>query len=233
MDPLKQRIILLGPPASGKGTQADLLSEEFNIPHVSTGALLRSEHMRRTPLGREADEWTSRGMLVPDELAVRIVSSWMQEHGTNFIFDGFPRTVAQAKFLDAALAVMKAPLELVVLLEISDEVIRHRIKERLSCLKCGATYSVSLHGLQEGASCPRCSAPLVRRNDDTAEALTQRLDVYRNLTLPVVAYYELTAPQILHRIEAGKESADIFERLVQLVMQSSDINPNSEVLGAI
>ncbi|MFZ4387749.1 MAG: adenylate kinase family protein, partial [Chthoniobacterales bacterium] len=99
MDPLKQRIVLLGPPASGKGTQADRLSKTFGIPHVSTGALLRSECARETVLGREADEWTSKGLLVPDELAVRIIATWMQEHGAVFLFDGFPRTVGQAEHL--------------------------------------------------------------------------------------------------------------------------------------
>jgi len=217
VDPLKQRIVLLGPPASGKGTQADRLSKEFGIPHVSTGALLRSECARGTSLGREADEWTSKGLLVPDDLAVRIVATWMQEHGTNFLFDGFPRTVGQAEHLDQALKRMKAPLELVVLLELSDQDIRHRILERLSCLNCGATFSSSLHAQIEGGPCPKCGAPLVRRKDDTEEALVQRLKVYRELTLPVVSYYEKTAPELLHRVNAGEGSDAIFGQLSAMV----------------
>ena len=218
MDPLKQRIVLLGPPASGKGTQADRLSKEFGIPHVSTGVLLRSECARGTPLGREADEWTSKGLLVPDDLAVRIVATWMQEHGTSFLFDGFPRTVGQAEHLDQALKQMQAPLELVILLELSDQDIRHRILERLSCLKCGATFSSSLHAHIEGGPCPNCGAPLVRRKDDTEEALVQRLKVYRELTLPVVSYYEKSAPELLHRVNAGEGSDAIFGQLSAMVV---------------
>ena len=217
MDPLKQRIVLLGPPASGKGTQADRLSRTFGIPHVSTGALLRSECARGTALGREADEWTSKGLLVPDELAVRIVATWMKEHGATFLFDGFPRTVGQAEHLDRALEDLKAPLELVVLLELPDQEIRRRILERLSCLSCGATFSSSLHGHVEGSACPNCGAPLVRRKDDTEEALVQRLEVYSQLTLPVVSYYEKTAPGLLHRVDAGEGSDAIFAKLSVLV----------------
>lgn len=220
MNPLKRRIVLLGPPASGKGTQAYRLSKEFGIPHVSTGALLRSECERGTSLGREADEWTSKGLLVPDELAVRIVAAWMKENGPEFLFDGFPRTVGQAEHLDATLSELKAPLDLVILLELSDESIRRRILERISCLKCGATFSASLHGHAEGSPCPRCGAALVRRKDDTMEALDQRLKVYGELTRPVIGYYERTNPRILHRVEAGKGSDAIFNQLFLLVTAS-------------
>jgi len=214
---VNQRIVLLGPPASGKGTQADRLSEAFGIPHVSTGVLLRSECDRGTALGREADAATSKGLLVSDELVVRIVANWMQEHGTRFLFDGFPRTVGQATHLDATLISLKSPLDLVILLELSDGAIRSRIRERISCLKCGATYSTSLHTHAEGDPCPRCGAVLVRRNDDASEALEQRLIVYRDLTLPVVGYYERTAPGIMHRIDAGEGSDAIFAELSTLV----------------
>ena len=217
MDPLKQRIVLLGPPASGKGTQADRLSRAYGIPHVSTGALLRSECARGTQLGREADEWTCKGLLVPDELAVRIVATWMREHGARFLFDGFPRTVGQAEHLDRALKPLDAPLDLIVLLELPEQDIRRRILERLSCLSCGATFSTTLHGHAEGDACPRCGVLLVRRKDDTEEALEQRLAVYRDLTLPVVSYYERTAAQILHRIDAGEGGDAIFSSLSSLV----------------
>jgi len=217
MNPLKQRIVLLGPPASGKGTQADRLSSTFGIPHVSTGALLRAECARGTDLGQEANTWTSKGLLVPDELAVRIVAAWMKANGPRFLFDGFPRTVGQAAHLDKALSELAAPLDLIILLELPDEEIRRRILERLSCLKCGATFSTSMHGQKEGDPCPRCGSPLVRRNDDNAEAIEERLRVYRESTLPVVGYYDKLAPLIFHRIDAGEGSNAIFEKLSVLV----------------
>ena len=217
MNPVHQRIVLLGPPASGKGTQADRLEQAYGIPHVSTGALLRSECERGTPLGKEADSWTSKGLLVPDELAVRIVTTWMRENGPRFLFDGFPRTLGQAEHLDRALSESHAPLDLIILLELSDEMIRRRILERICCLKCGATYSLSLHTHAEGDPCPRCGSSLVRRKDDNAGALDQRLVVYRELTLPVVGYYEKTSPGILHRIDAGEGSDAIFGKLSALV----------------
>ena len=214
---VKQRIVLLGPPASGKGTQADRIAKVFGIPHVSTGALLRSECQRGTELGREADSFTSRGGLVPDELAVRIVTAWMTDHGCRFIFDGFPRTVAQAEKLDAALIPLHAPLDLVILLDLDEMQIRRRIMERLSCLSCGATFSTGLHGYEIGSHCPICKNPLVRRNDDTDEALSQRLEVYRIQTLPVVTFYQRSAPDILHRVDAGRGSDAIFNEISLLI----------------
>ena len=219
MSPLKRRIVLLGPPASGKGTQSDRLSEAFGIPHVSTGALLRAECARGTSLGHEADAWTSKGLLVPDELAVRIVAEWMKKNGPCFLFDGFPRTVGQAEHLDTALEELSAPLDLVILLELPEAEIRRRILERLSCLSCGATFSASLHGCSAGDPCPLCGAPLVRRNDDTTEALEKRLRVYRESTLPVVSYYEKTASSLFHRIDAGEGSDAIFVKLSALVSE--------------
>jgi len=217
---VKQRIVLLGPPASGKGTQADLLSSAYGIPHVSTGALLRSECSKGTDLGREADAFTRRGLLVPDELAVRIVTAWISEHGPRFLLDGFPRTVGQAESLSTSLQALQAPLDLVVVLELGEEEIRRRIGERLSCLACGATYSKGLHGCTEGIPCPRCGTALVKRNDDTSEALSERLRIYRESTAPVIGFYESREPGIFHRIPAAGGSEEVFASLSHLVSRS-------------
>lgn len=214
---MKRRILLLGPPASGKGTQASALSSRFGIPHVSTGALLRAESAGRTPLGLEADSWTSRGLLVPDDLVVRIVTSWISVNGPSFILDGFPRTVVQASRLDDALALIGAPLDLAVLLDLPEEEIRRRILQRLSCTRCGATFGEDLHGMHSGDPCPACGSPLERRADDTEETLAERLRVYRESTLPVVRHYEESMPGIFHRIEAAAESDVIFAGLSALV----------------
>jgi adenylate kinase len=217
---LKRRILLLGPPASGKGTQASELSSRFGVPHVSTGALLRAESAGNTPLGKEADSWTSRGLLVPDELIVRIVSSWIEVNGPSFILDGFPRTVVQASRLDDALASLRAPLELVVLLELPEEEIRRRILQRLSCTRCGATFGETLHGQRAGDPCPSCGSLLERRADDTEDTLVERLRVYRESTLPVVQHYRETVPGIFHGIDAAQASNVIFETLSALVTQN-------------
>jgi adenylate kinase len=214
---VKQRIVLLGPPASGKGTQADRLSLAFDIPHVSTGALLRSECANGTPLGREADSFTSLGLLVPDLLAVRLVTAWMGEHGTALLLDGFPRTVSQAESLDVVLAGLHDPLDLVAVLELSDVEIRRRILDRLTCNACGATFGSGLHGLAAGDCCPRCGFQLARRNDDTLETLDRRLHVYREKTVPVIDYYQRTAPRILRKINAELGSDEVFEALRKLM----------------
>ncbi len=214
---MKKRIVLLGPPASGKGTQADRLSLAYGVPHVSTGALLRSECERGTSLGLEAEEWTGKGLLVPDELAVRIITVWMAEHGPSFLFDGFPRTVGQAIHLDEALQSTGVPLDLIFLLELPDAEIRRRIEDRLSCLKCGATFAASLHGFSDGVACPRCGSPLVRRNDDNALALERRLEVYKTQTMPVVSYYGKTAPSKLFRIDAAKGTDEVFDSIVGIL----------------
>ena len=214
---MKKRIVLLGPPASGKGTQADRLSLAYGVPHVSTGALLRSECERGTSLGLEAEEWTGKGLLVPDELAVRIITVWMAEHGPSFLFDGFPRSVAQAKHLDAALAALCAPLDLVIVLELDEKEICRRIASRLSCLKCGATYSSEIDCLKSGDACLRCGDKLVRRTDDLPLALDQRLESYRELTFPVIGYYERTAPALIHRVDATGPSDTVFSSISKLV----------------
>jgi adenylate kinase len=213
----KQRILLLGPPASGKGTQADRLSRTFGIPHVSTGALLRSECVRGTTLGVEADSWTSRGLLVPDELAVRIITSWMAANGPRFLFDGFPRTTGQAEHLDKALDTAGTPLELVIFLDLSEAEIGRRISDRLTCAGCGTTFGGALHGLKIGDVCPACGGDLIRRNDDTSEALAERLRIYRESTLPVVTHYREKLPSVFHRVDAGEGSDEIFKKLSELV----------------
>jgi adenylate kinase len=196
-----------------------MLSREFDIPHVSTGALLREESARGTALGREADSWTCRGFLVPDELAIRVIRNWISGHGKSFIFDGFPRSVAQAVALDSILLELDAPLDLIIHLELSDNEISRRVAARISCLSCGGTFSGLQDHLAAGDPCPRCGTLLVRRNDDNEQTLRQRLSVYRDLTAPVVEYYAKANPALLHRLDAGMASGEIFERLAGLVRQ--------------
>jgi adenylate kinase len=214
---VRQRVVLLGPPASGKGTQADLISAAFGLPHLSTGALLRTESRRGSEIGRKAETYTSRGELVPDEMAVGLVTDWISENGCRFLLDGFPRTLPQAEILDAALASLKAPLDLVILLELGEAAIRDRILNRISCLACCATFRAAARGHNPGEPCPRCGNPLARRQDDTGEVLSQRLEVYRALTLTVLEYYDRTASGILHRIDGERGSDEIFSEISGLI----------------
>jgi adenylate kinase len=159
-------------------------------------------------------------MLVPDELAVRIIASWMDAHGSRFLFDGFPRTAGQAARLDDMLEGISERLDLVIFLDLPEREIRRRILDRLTCDKCGATYGATLHGFGVNDLCPQCTSSLVRRKDDTEEALAERLRVYREETLPVVEHYREKFPMIFHRVDAGEGSDAIFEKLSALV--SSD-----------
>ena len=213
----KQRIVLLGPPASGKGTQADLIASAYGIPHVSTGALLRSESSRSTDIGREAELSITKGLLVPDELAIRIMTTWITRNGTTFLFDGFPLSVPQAEYLDHFLDSLKAPIDLIIVLELGENEIRRRIHDRLTCLQCGATCAGKLDSLVVGAPCPRCREPLVRRNDDTDEAIGRRMAIYRELTAPVVDYYDRTSRELMHRINAGEGSDRVFASISKLI----------------
>ncbi len=186
---MKNRIVLLGPPASGKGTQASLLGAVFGIPHVSTGAIVRQERAKGTPIGVEADSYASRGLLFPDELAIRFVGQWLGTH-SRFIFDGFPRTIGQAVALDSLLGPKSIGLQTVYLLELPDDEVRVRMLGRLTCSNCGAVFSEKFHKISAEDPCPKCDGVLARRQDDTIEALDQRLAQYHEFTKPICDYYE-------------------------------------------
>lgn len=209
---MKNRIVLLGPPASGKGTQAALLAATFGLPVASTGAMLRDEKARGTTLGVEAERWTANGGLVPDELALTIVWQWIDGR-TRFVFDGFPRTLGQAKAFDAGLKERGLGLDVVYLLELSIDTVRERMCTRLTCPGCGAVFNESFHSMAEGAPCPACGEALSRRQDDTREALDRRLSHYRAETLPVADYYG--ALGLLRKIDASPSRDTLFHSLYE------------------
>ncbi len=209
---MKNRIVLLGPPATGKGTQAALLSATFGIPAASTGAMMREERAQGSAMGQEAAQWADQGKLFPDELALRVVWHWI--HGrSRFILDGFPRTVGQAQEFDLGLEERKQPLDAVYFLDLPEEIIRERMVSRLTCSQCSAVYNERFHDVTEKTPCPACGGELFRRTDDTNEALSRRMEQYREHTFPVVDHYRKSG--ILKEIDARPGREAIFKTLYQ------------------
>jgi adenylate kinase len=209
---MKNRIVLLGPPASGKGTQAALLAATFGIPAGSTGAMLRDEKARGSEVGLEADRWTSQGKLFPDELALRVVWKWIDGR-KRFILDGFPRTLGQAAAFDEGLSERQLPLDAVYFLNLSEDLVRERMTSRLTCTQCGSVFNEKFHNVTVDTPCPKCGGPLGRRNDDTLEALDSRLAQYREQTLPVVDHYR--GKGLLKEMDVTPGRDEVFRHLYE------------------
>lgn len=187
---MKRRIVLLGPPASGKGTQAELIEELHGIPTASTGAMMREERARGTTLGREMERWTAEGKLFPDEIALQVLTNWLDAGNWNaFVLDGFPRSLGQAEAFRDQLAKRESSLDLAINLKVPLDEIRDRILNRVTCVRCGATYGMTFHRVKPGDACVDCGAKLERRCDDTLETLDARLAEHNRHTGPVVDFY--------------------------------------------
>jgi len=198
------RLILLGAPGAGKGTQGDILAEKFGIPTISTGNILRAAIKNETEIGLKAKEYTDSGRLVPDEIIIGIIDDRLSEDdcANGYILDGVPRTIPQAEALEKAGIVIDA----VVLIEISDEAIIERMTGRRSCPKCGATFHiVSVPPKTEGI-CDVCGEALTIRKDDEPETVIGRLDVYHAETEPLIAFYE--SRNVLKRVQSQEERRD-------------------------
>lgn len=187
---LIMRIVLIGLPGAGKGTQGILLSERCGVPHISTGSIFRLAKASGSELGREAARYIDRGELVPDELATAIVAERlrMDDCRNGFILDGFPRTVNQARALDSTLS-SDSPLSAVVDICITEETAVRRIAERRFCQRCGATYHRTYLPAKGDGVCDECGGPLGRRADDTVETAKRRLKIFEEETAPVIDYY--------------------------------------------
>lgn len=204
-------VILLGPPGVGKGTQAVRLAEQLYAAHVSTGDLLRAARRDGTELGRKAEEFMDAGELVPDGLILDLVREHLGriEADTDVLFDGFPRTAAQADGLQGVLAEAGRQVDAVVLFEAPDDTLVKRLSGRRSCPECGAVYNVHFNPPGAEGTCDRCGAGLVHRDDDAPETVTRRLEVYRDRTAPLVARYE-SDPAPLERIPADRSVDDVY-----------------------
>jgi len=182
---------MLGPPGAGKGTQSDLLAQRLNVPHLSTGDLLREAIARRTPLGRLAQPYMDRGELVPDEVVIGLIKEWLarEGHQTGAILDGFPRTLAQAHGLQETLAELGRQVGQVLYLRVPTEELLERISGRYVCPQCAATYHRRGTRPRTEGQCDVCGAELVQRPDDRVEVARRRLDVYFAQTAPLIDYY--------------------------------------------
>jgi adenylate kinase len=214
---VKRRIVLLGPPASGKGTQAQLIRDRYEIEAPSPGAILREQLEHRTPLGIEAGKFTSQGRLVPDHLIVELVRDWLSQRDGAFIFDGFPRTVGQADAFEEILAERRMPLEVVLSFEATPETIERRVARRLVCSKCETSVSIGLHVSDASSPCPRCGGKLQRRADDAPEILRERLVEYGAKTAPLAAYYRDKG--LVRNVDANRPPDAVFSEIVDILEQ--------------
>ena len=189
---MEMNLILLGPPGSGKGTQAKMIAQHLGIPQVSTGDMLRAAVKEGTPMGLKAKAMMDAGALVPDEVVVGIVRERLQKAdcANGFILDGFPRTVAQADALQGNLADLGKDIDVVISLDVDNEAVVARISGRRTCPDCGRMYHVQFDPPESADICGECGSALILRDDDREATVRKRLDVYAQQTAPLVEYYE-------------------------------------------
>lgn len=208
------KLILLGPPGAGKGTQAKMLADRFDIPQISTGDILRAAVKEGTPMGIKAKAYMDAGGLVPDEVVVGIVRERLQKSdcAVGFILDGFPRTVAQADALKETLHQLGKDLDAVVSLEVDVEALVERLTGRRTCRECGRGYHVKFDPPKVAGICDACGGELFQRDDDREETIRKRLDVYRTQTAPLAAYYR--ADSLLTSVDGMREIDSVQQQIL-------------------
>ena len=211
------KIIMLGAPGAGKGTQAKMIAEKYSIPHVSTGDIFRANIKNGTELGKQAKEYMDAGKLVPDELTVKILLDRVAQDDckNGYILDGFPRTIPQAEVLDKALTELNDKIDYAIDVEVPDENIINRMGGRRACLACGATYHVVFNAPKKEGICDACGKELVLRDDDAPETVKKRLDVYHEQTQPLIDFYNKKG--ILKEVDGTKEMNDVFNAIVSIL----------------
>lgn len=211
------KIIMLGAPGAGKGTQADKICAKYNIPHISTGDIFRANIKNNTVLGQKAKSYMDKGELVPDELVVDLVVDRIKaDDCTNgYVLDGFPRTIPQAEALDVALAAINDKVDYAINVEVPDENIINRMSGRRACVACGATYHIVHIPTKVEGVCDKCGAELILRDDDKPETVKNRLNVYHEQTQPLIDYY--TAKNVLHEVDGTKAMEDVFSSIVSIL----------------
>jgi adenylate kinase len=210
-------LILLGAPGAGKGTQAKLILEKYEIPQISTGDMLREAVAKGTELGRKAKEYMDRGELVPDEVVIGIVKERLQRKDCEkgFILDGFPRTIKQAEELDKMLVELGKRINAVINVFVPEEEVVKRIVNRRSCKKCGAVYHLIYNPPKAEGKCDRCGGELYLRDDDREETVRERFRVYRNQTEPLIDYYSKKG--VVYNIDGMKDIKGVFEKVQKVL----------------
>lgn len=211
------KIIMLGAPGAGKGTQAKMIADKYSIPHISTGDIFRANIKNGTELGKKAKIYMDQGLLVPDELTVDLVIDRVgQEDCKNgYVLDGFPRTIPQAESLDAALSKLGTKIDYAINVEVPDENIINRMSGRRACLACGATYHIVHIPTKVEGICDRCGSETVLRDDDKPETVKKRLDVYHEQTQPLIEYY--SGKGALVEVDGTKDMNDVFADIVKIL----------------
>lgn len=209
------KIIMLGAPGAGKGTQAKMLAEKFNIPHISTGDIFRANIKNGTELGAKAKEYMDKGLLVPDELVVDLVIDRFKNPDckNGYILDGFPRTIPQAEALDKALTAIGESVDFAINVEVPDENIVNRMSGRRACVGCGATYHIVYNPTKVENKCDTCGGELILREDDKPETVLNRLSVYHEQTQPLIDYY--TKKGIIAEVDGTVDMKDVFNAIVK------------------
>lgn len=211
------KIIMLGAPGTGKGTQAKKIAAKYNIPHISTGDIFRANIKNGTELGKKAKTYMDQGLLVPDDLVVDLVVDRVGQDDCErgYVLDGFPRTIPQAEALTKALADMGQKVDYAIDVDVPDENIVRRMSGRRACVGCGATYHVVYAPTKKEGICDTCGGELILRDDDKPETVQKRLNVYHEQTQPLIDYY--TEAGILKTVDGTVDIDDVFQSIVDIL----------------
>lgn len=211
------KIIMLGAPGAGKGTQAKMIAEKYGIPHISTGDIFRYNIKNGTELGKEAKKYMDQGLLVPDELTVKILLDRVAKDDckNGYVLDGFPRTIPQAEVLEEALTKLGDGIDYAINVEVPDENIVKRMGGRRACVNCGATYHIEHVPPKKEGICDNCGSELILRDDDKPETVKNRLSVYHKQTQPLIDFYN--GKGVLRTVDGTVDMKDVFNAIVAIL----------------
>mgnify|MGYP004523882165 FL=1 len=211
------KIIMLGAPGAGKGTQAKMIADKYQIPHISTGDIFRANIKNGTELGKEAKKYMDQGLLVPDELTVKILLDRVAQPdcAKGYVLDGFPRTIPKEEVLDKALTELNDKIDYAINVDVPDENIVKRMSGRRACVACGATYHIEHIPPRKEGVCDKCGETLILRDDDKPETVLNRLKVYHDQTQPLIDFY--TKKGVLKSVDGTVDMQDVFASIVAIL----------------